>query len=83
MDDYEFGGSFPLLRNKRTAMALVLGMLLVLLGARLRGGAPAQASMSRTASAPTTSQQLQPGWNGWGEVPGNGFTLSGPATDLL
>src|SRR5947209_3783830 len=39
--------------------------------------------MSHTASVPPPSkqlpQQLQAVWNGWFEVPGNGFTLSGPA----
>ena len=66
-------------KTKRTVMMLALGMLLVLFSTAF-AAAPAQASMSRTASAPTTSQQLQFGWSGWGEVPGNGSTLSGPAT---
>ncbi len=66
-------------KTKRTAMMLALGMLLVLFSTAF-AAAPAQASGSRTASAPTTSQQLQFGWSGWGEVPGNGFTVSGPAT---
>jgi hypothetical protein len=71
-----------MLKTKRTAMTLALGMLFVLFSTAF-AAAPAQASGSRTASAPPPSrpyQQLQAGWGSWFEVPpGNGFTLSGPA----
>ena len=71
-----------MVKTKRIAMTLAIGMLLVLFSTAC-AAAPAQASGSRTASAPPPyrpSQQLQAGWSGWGEVPpGNGFTLSGPA----
>jgi hypothetical protein len=68
-------------KTKRTAMTLALGMLFVLFSTAF-AAAPAQASGSRTAAAPPPSrpsQQLQAGWSSWFEVPGNGFTLSGPA----
>jgi hypothetical protein len=81
MDIYEGRRILSMLRNKRTAMALALGMLLVLFSTAF-AAAPAQASMSRTASAPTTSQQLQFGWSGWSEVPGNGLTPSAPAVSI-
>ena len=70
-----------MVKTKRTAMTLALGLLLVLFSTAFTA-APAQASGSRTASAPPPfrpSQRLQAGWGGWFEVPGNGFTLSGPA----
>jgi hypothetical protein len=79
MDDYEERRIFSMVKTQRTAMTLALGMLLVLFSTAF-AAAPAQASVSRTAAAPPPSpQQLQAGWSGWGEVPGNGFTLSGPA----
>ena len=69
-----------MVRTKRAATTLALGMLLVLFSTAF-AAVPSQTSMSRTASAPTTSsQQLQAVWSGWSEVPGNGFTVSGPAT---
>lgn len=68
-----------MLKTKRAAMTLALGILLVLFSTAF-AAAPTQASVSRTASAPTTPQQLQAVWSGWSQVPGNGFTLSGPAT---
>lgn len=69
-----------MLKTKRMAMMLALGMLLALFSTAF-AAVPAQARMSRMASSPAlSSQQLQPGWNGWREVPDNGFTLSGPAT---
>ena len=69
-----------MVKIKRTAMTLALGMLLVLFSTAFTA-APAQASVSRTAAAPppTSPKLLQAGWSGWFEVPGNGFTLSGPA----
>jgi len=66
-------------KTKRTVMALALGLLLVLFSTAFTA-LPVQASMSRTASASTTTQPHQFGWSGWSEVPGNGFTMSGPAT---
>jgi hypothetical protein len=68
-----------MVKTKRTVMTLALGILLVLFSTAF-AAAPAQARMSRTASAPTSSQPLPSGWSGWSQVPGNGFTLSGPAT---
>ena len=68
-----------MLKTKRAALTLALGLLLVLFSTAF-AAAPPQASMSRTASAPTTPQQSQAVWSGWSEVPGNGFTVSGPAT---
>src|SRR5512142_304467 len=65
-------------KTKRTTMTLALGMLLVLFSTAF-AAAPAQSRVSRTASAPTTPRQLQVGWSGWSEVPGNGFTSSAPA----
>ncbi len=68
-----------MLKTKRAAMTLALGIMLLLFSTAF-AAAPPQTSMSRTASTPTTSsQQLQEVWGGWGEVPGNGSTLSGPA----
>ena len=68
-----------MVKTKRIAITLALGILLVLFSTAF-ATAPAKARMSRTASAPTTSQQVPAVWSGWGEVPGNGSTLSGPAT---
>jgi hypothetical protein len=68
-----------MLKTKRAAMTLAFGILLLLFSTAF-AAAPPQPSMSRTASSPTTTQQLQAVWSGWSEVPGNGFTLSGPAT---
>ena len=68
-----------MVKTQRTAMTLALGMLLVLFSTAF-AAAPAQASVSRTAAAPPpSSQQLQAGWSGWGEVPGNGATPDAPA----
>jgi hypothetical protein len=73
-----------MVKTKRTAMTLALGLLFVLFTTAF-AAAPAQARVSRTASAPPPfshplPHQLQAGWGGWFEVPpGNGFTLSGPA----
>jgi hypothetical protein len=80
MDDYEERRIFSMVKTKRIAMTLAIGMLLVLFSTAC-AAAPAQASMSHTASAPppTSPKLLQAGWGGWFEVPGNGFTLSGPA----
>jgi hypothetical protein len=66
-----------MVKTKHTTMTLALGILLVLFSTAF-AAAPAQESVDRTASSPTSPQQL--GWSGWSEVPGNGFTLSGPAT---
>jgi peptidoglycan/xylan/chitin deacetylase (PgdA/CDA1 family) len=79
MDDDEERRLLSMWKTKRTAMVLALGMLLVLFTTAF-ATAPPQASMSRMASSPTTSQQVQAVWRGWSEVPGNGFTVSGPAT---
>ncbi len=67
-----------MVKTKRAAMTLVLGMLLVLFSTAF-AAAPTQTYGSRTASAPP-SQQVQVEWSGWSEVPGNGLTVSGPAT---
>jgi hypothetical protein len=66
-------------KTKHPAMTLVLGILLLLFSTAF-AAAPNETSVSRTASAPTTPQQLQAVWSGWSQVPGNGFTSSGPAT---
>jgi hypothetical protein len=79
MDDDEARRLLSMLKTKRAALTLALGMLLVLFSTAF-AAAPPQASMSRTASAPSTPQQSQAVWSGWSEVPGNGFTVSGPAT---
>jgi hypothetical protein len=78
--EYEKRRILSMWKTKRTAMTLALGLLFVLFSTAF-AAAPAQASGSRTASAPPPfSQQLQPGWSGWFEVPpSNGFTSSGPA----
>jgi peptidoglycan/xylan/chitin deacetylase (PgdA/CDA1 family) len=68
-----------MLKTKHAAMTLALGILLLLFSTAF-AEAPAQTSVSRTASSPTTPEQPQFGWSGWSQVPGNGFTLSGPAT---
>ena len=65
-----------MLKTQRAALTLALGIGLWLLSTAF-AAVPAQANGSRTASS---SEQLQFGWNGWNEVPGNGFTVSGPAT---
>jgi hypothetical protein len=79
MEDNAGRRIFSMVKTKRIAITLALGILLVLFSTAF-ATAPAKARMSRTASAPTTSQQVQVVWSSWGEVPGNGFTLSGPAT---
>jgi hypothetical protein len=66
-----------MVKTQRAAMTLALGILLLLFSTAF-ATAPAQPSGSRTASSSTSPQQF--GWSGWSEVPGNGFTLSGPAT---
>ena len=68
-----------MLKTQRAALMVALGIGLWLSSTALAAG-PAQASGSRTASSSTTSEQQQFGWLGWNEVPGNGFTVSGPAT---
>jgi peptidoglycan/xylan/chitin deacetylase (PgdA/CDA1 family) len=77
MDDDEARRILSMLKTKRAALTLALGMLLVLFSTAF-AAAPPQTSMSRTASAPTTPQQSQAVWSGWSQVPGNGFTVSGP-----
>jgi hypothetical protein len=79
MDDYEERRILSMWKTKRAAMTLALGILLVLFSTAFAAASP-QTSMSRTASSPPTTQQVQFGWSGWSQVPGNGFTLSGPAT---
>src|SRR6266516_4870084 len=73
----EQGGSFSMLKTKHATMTIALGIVLLLFSTAF-AAAPVQTSVSRTASSPTTPQQF--GWSVWSEVPGNGFTLSGPAT---
>ena len=68
-----------MLKTQRAALILAFGIGLWLLSTAF-AAVPAQASGSRITSSSTTSEQLQFGWNGWNEVPGNGFTVSGPAT---
>jgi hypothetical protein len=78
MNDYEERRIFSMVKTKRTAMMLALGILLVLFSTAF-AAAPPPSRVNRPAFPPPLSQQLQAGWSGWGEVPGNGFTLSGPA----
>src|SRR5690242_6367974 len=79
MDDYEGRRPLSMLKTQRAVLMVALGIGLWLLSTAFAAG-PAQASGSRTASSSTTSEQQQFGWLGWNEVPGNGFTVSGPAT---
>jgi hypothetical protein len=79
MDDYEERRILSMWKTKRAAMMLALGLLLMLFSTAF-AAAPTQASESRTAASPPPRQLLQAGWSGWFEVPGNGFTVSGPAT---
>jgi peptidoglycan/xylan/chitin deacetylase (PgdA/CDA1 family) len=79
MDDYQGRRTLSMVKTQRAAMTLALGILLVLFSTAF-AAAPAQTSVGRTASSPTTPEQPQFGWSGWSQVPGNGFTLSGPAT---
>ena len=71
-----------MLKTKRTTMTLSLGLLLVLFSTAFAAAPPQTHMISTASSPPTSSQQLQFGWSGWSEVPGNGFTLSGPATSF-
>ena len=64
-------------KTRRAAMALVLGIVLVLFSTAF-AAAPAQTSMGRTASARTAPLQVQGAWSGWSEVSGNGFTPDAP-----
>lgn len=68
-----------MLKTKRVTMMFALAILLLLFGSAF-AMAPAQTRASSTAPSRVIPSQAQAGWSGWGEVPGNGFTPSGPAT---
>ena len=66
-----------MLKPKRVTTMFAFGILLLLFSTAF-AVAPTQTRASSTAPSPTIPAQV--GWSGWSEVPGNGLTLSGPAT---
>ena len=64
-------------KTKFVGLAMVAGLLLFVLGSAFTM-APAQTNTSNTLQQSAKAAS----WTGWSEVPGNGLTLSGPATTV-
>jgi hypothetical protein len=65
------------MKTKFVGLAMVAGLLLFVFGTAF-AIAPAQTNTSSTLQQSTMSSA----WTGWSQVPGNGFTLSGPGATV-
>ena len=64
-------------KKKLVGLAMVAGLLLFVFGSAF-AMAPAQTSTKSTPQQSTNAAA----WTGWSQVPGNGFTPSGPAATV-